>query len=47
MLLMEPLIGALAAGNCCILKPSAYAPATSKVMAQTRSSVFTRSMRRV
>lgn len=26
MLLMEPLIGALAAGNCCMLKPSAYAP---------------------
>jgi len=31
MLLMEPLIGALAAGNCCILKPSAYSPAPSAV----------------
>ena len=34
MLTMEPLIGALAAGNCCVVKPSAYAPATSKVIAQ-------------
>ena len=25
MLTMEPLIGALAAGNCCVVKPSAYA----------------------
>ena len=40
MLLMEPLIGALAAGNCCILKPSAYAPATSSVMGQIIASCF-------
>ena len=33
MLTMEPLIGALAAGNCCVLKPSAYAPATSAIIA--------------
>ena len=32
MLCMEPLIGAIAAGNCCVLKPSAYAPATSSVI---------------
>ena len=32
MLAMEPLIGALAAGNCCVLKPSAYAPATSAII---------------
>ena len=32
MLCMEPLIGALAAGNCCVLKPSAYSPATSAVI---------------
>ena len=32
MLTMDPLIGALAAGNCCVLKPSAYAPATSRVI---------------
>ena len=40
------LIGALAAGNCCMLKPSAYAPATSKVIAQTLCGRLTRSMRR-
>ncbi len=27
-----PLIGAIAAGNCCILKPSAYSPNTSRVV---------------
>ena len=32
MLTMEPLIGALAAGNCAVVKPSAYAPATSAVI---------------
>ena len=32
MLTMEPLIGAIAAGNCCVVKPSAYAPATSAVI---------------
>lgn len=34
MLCIEPLIGALAAGNCCILKPSDYAPAVSAVIKQ-------------
>ncbi len=33
LLAMAPLIGALAAGNCCILKPSEYAPQTSAAMA--------------
>ena len=32
MLCMEPLIGAIAAGNCCVIKPSAYAPQTSAVI---------------
>lgn len=32
MLTMEPLIGAIAAGNCCVVKPSAYSPATSAVI---------------
>ena len=32
LLAMEPLIGAIAAGNCCIVKPSEYAPATSAVI---------------
>lgn len=33
-LALEPLIGALSAGNCAIIKPSAYAPATSHALAQ-------------
>ena len=39
-LAIEPLIGALAAGNTCILKPSAYAPRTSSVVRRLLSSVF-------
>src|SRR5699024_10833859 len=34
LLAMEPLVGAIAARNCCILKPSEYAPATEKVIAE-------------
>jgi acyl-CoA reductase-like NAD-dependent aldehyde dehydrogenase len=33
VLCLKPLIGALAAGNCCILKPSEIAPHTSRVIA--------------
>lgn len=40
MLCMEPLIGAIAAGNCCVVKPSAYAPATSRVIAEIIEAVF-------
>ena len=40
MLTMEPLIGALAAGNCCVVKPSAYAPATSAVIASILGECF-------
>ncbi len=40
MLCMEPLAGALAAGNCCILKPSAYSPATSAIIKQIIEEVF-------
>ncbi len=32
LLAMEPLVGATAAGNCCVVKPSAYSPATSAVI---------------
>lgn len=32
MLSIEPAIGAIAAGNCVIIKPSAYAPATSHII---------------
>lgn len=40
LLTLEPLIGAVAAGNCCVVKPSAYAPATSHVLARMLSEVF-------
>lgn len=40
MLTMEPLIGALAAGNCALLKPSAYAPATSAVIREIIAACF-------
>lgn len=40
MLTMEPLIGALAAGNCCVVKPSAYAPATSAVIRKILRECF-------
>ncbi|NCC44803.1 MAG: aldehyde dehydrogenase, partial [Clostridia bacterium] len=40
LLCMDPLIGAIAAGNCCILKPSAYAPNVSQVMADIIEDVF-------
>lgn len=32
LLAMEPFIGAIAAGNCCIVKPSEYAPNTGDVI---------------
>lgn len=40
MLCMEPLIASIAAGNCCIVKPSAYAPATSAVVAAIVADAF-------
>lgn len=39
-LLFMPLIGAIAAGNCVVLKPSELAPATEKVMGQIISDAF-------
>lgn len=33
-LLFTPLVGAIAAGNCVVLKPSEFAPATARVMKQ-------------
>jgi len=39
-LCLEPLIGALAAGNCAIIKPSAYAPATSKIVADMITRIY-------
>ncbi len=40
MLTLEPLIGAIAGGNTCVVKPSAYAPATSQVIANLIEEVF-------
>lgn len=42
MLTMEPLVGAIAAGNCCVVKPSAYAPAVSAVINRILSDAFPR-----
>ncbi len=39
-LIMNPFVGALAAGNHCILKPSAYAPATSQALARLIEECF-------
>ena len=40
LLTMAPLIGAIAAGNCCIVKPSAYSPATSAVIRELLAHCF-------
>jgi len=39
-LLINPLIGAIAAGNCVVLKPSEFAPATDAVMKKIIEKVF-------
>ena len=39
-LVMEPLVGAIAAGNTAILKPSEFTPATEKVIEKVISSTF-------
>lgn len=40
MLCIEPLIGALAAGNCCIVKPSNYSPTVSAVIKGMLEEIF-------
>jgi len=40
MLTITPLIAAVAAGNCAIVKPSAYSPATSSIIAKMCDEVF-------
>ncbi|MDL2301358.1 aldehyde dehydrogenase [Lachnospiraceae bacterium OttesenSCG-928-D06] len=40
LLSIEPLIGAIAAGNCCIIKPSAYAPKVSAILAKLIGAMF-------
>ena len=39
-LLMAPLIGAMAAGNCAVLKPSEFAPATAAIMKKLIEETF-------
>jgi aldehyde dehydrogenase (NAD+) len=39
-LLFTPLLGAIAAGNCAVIKPSEFAPATATVMQKIIASVF-------
>src|ERR1041384_7634299 len=40
-LLFTPLVGAIAAGNCVVVKPSEFAPATSAVMKRIIEENFT------
>ena len=40
LLAMTPLIGAIAAGNCCVVKPSAYSPAASAVIRDIITACF-------
>jgi aldehyde dehydrogenase (NAD+) len=39
-LALEPFIGSIAAGNCAVIKPSAYSPNTSKVIEQIIKDAF-------
>jgi len=41
-LLFTPLLGAIAAGNCVVLKPSEFAPATAAVMQKIVESAFSK-----
>ncbi|MBC7875248.1 MAG: aldehyde dehydrogenase [Ferruginibacter sp.] len=41
-LLFNPLIGAIAAGNCVVLKPSEFAPATEAIMRKIIEDVFSK-----
>ena len=40
MLSIDPLLGAIAAGNCAIVKPSEYAPATAKIVKKIIAQCF-------
>ncbi|MDF3001748.1 MAG: aldehyde dehydrogenase [Bacillota bacterium] len=39
-LCLEPLVGAISGGNCVVVKPSAYAPATSDAIAKILGSIY-------
>lgn len=40
LLAMAPLIGALAAGNCCIIKPSELSPATARIIKEIIERIY-------
>ena len=40
LLSLSPLVGALAAGNCCVLKPSEHAPATAAALKELLADCF-------
>ncbi len=40
LLALSPLIGSIAAGNCAVVKPSAYAPATSLVIEKIITKIY-------
>lgn len=40
LLSLQPLVGALAAGNCAVLKPSEYAPHTARVLEDILTQAF-------
>lgn len=40
LLSLEPLVGAISAGNCATIKPSAYSPATSSIIARIIAECF-------
>lgn len=40
LLTLEPLIAALSAGNCCVVKPSAYSQEISKILSKIISETF-------
>lgn len=42
LLCLDPLIAALAAGNCCVLKPSRQAPHVTQALADMLGSIFPR-----
>jgi aldehyde dehydrogenase (NAD+) len=39
-LALDPLVGAIAGGNCAVVKPGSYAPATAKAIADLISATF-------
>lgn len=47
LLTLEPLCGAIAAGNTAVIKPSAYSPATSEIIAKIVAETFPEEICRV